>query len=91
MIDVNDLRKGVTFERDGSLFKVLEYSHNKPGRGNATIRTRVRDLRTGAVLEKTFSSGDRVQDVRLDYHDAQFLNMMGISFTSWRRRPSISR
>ncbi|MEX0788819.1 MAG: elongation factor P [Anaerolineales bacterium] len=73
MIDVNDLRKGVTFERDGSLFKVLEYSHNKPGRGNATIRTRVRDLRTGAVLEKTFSSGDRVQDVRLDYHDAQFL------------------
>lgn len=73
MIDVNDLRKGVTFERDGSLFKVLEYSHNKPGRGNATIRTRVRDLRSGAVLEKTFTSGDRVQDVRLDHHDAQFL------------------
>ena len=73
MIDVNDLRKGVTFELDGNLFKVLEYAHNKPGRGNATIRTRVRNLRTGGVLEKTFISGDRVQDVRLDHHIVQFL------------------
>ena len=73
MIDVNDLRKGVTFEIDGNLFKVLEYSHNKPGRGNATIRTRVRDLRSGGVLEKTFISGDRVRDVRLDHHIVQFL------------------
>ncbi|MGA2821363.1 MAG: elongation factor P [Anaerolineales bacterium] len=73
MIDVNDLRKGVTFELDGHLYQVLEYSHNKPGRGNATIRTRVRDLRSGAVLEKTFQSGDRVQDIRLDHHQVQFL------------------
>ena len=73
MIDVNDLRKGVTFELDGNLFKVLEYAHNKPGRGNATIRTRVRNLRTGSVLEKTFISGDRVQDVRLDHHIVQYL------------------
>jgi elongation factor P len=73
MIDVNDLRKGVTFELDSRLYQVLEYSHNKPGRGNATIRTRVRDLRTGVVLEKTFQSGDRVQDIRLDHHQVQFL------------------
>jgi elongation factor P len=73
MIDVNELRKGVTFELDGRLFKVLEYSHNKPGRGNATIRTKVRDLRSGNVLDKTFQSGDRVQDIRLDHHQATFL------------------
>jgi elongation factor P len=73
MIDVNDLRKGVTFELDGRLYKVLEYSHNKPGRGNATIRTKVRDLRTGNLLEKTFQSGDRMQDIRLDHHMAQYL------------------
>jgi elongation factor P len=73
VIDVNDLRKGVTFELDGSLYKVLEYSHNKPGRGNATIRTKIRDLRTGSVTEKTFTSGDRVKDVRLEYHQVQFL------------------
>jgi elongation factor P len=73
VIDVNDLRKGVTFEFDRNLYKVLEYSHHKPGRGNATIRTKLRDLRSGAVIERTFSSGDRVQDVRLDYHMVQYL------------------
>lgn len=73
MIDVNDLRKGVTFELDGVLYKVLEYEHHKPGRGKATIRVKARNLRTGTILDKTFISGDRVQDVRLDYHNVQFL------------------
>ena len=73
MIDVNELRKGVTFEQDGSLYKVLDYAHNKPGRGQATIRIKARDLRKGTTLDMTFNSGNRVQDVRLDYHNAQFL------------------
>jgi elongation factor P len=73
MIDVNDLRKGVIFELDNSLFKVLDYHHNKSGRGNATIRVKARNMRTGTTLEKTFTSGDRIQDVRLDYHNVQYL------------------
>jgi elongation factor P len=73
MIDVNDLRKGVTFELDNTLYKVLDYEHHKPGRGKATIRVKARNLRTGTILEKTFISGDRVQDVRLDYHNVQYL------------------
>jgi len=73
MIDVNELRKGVTFELDGQLYKVLEYSHNKPGRGSATIRIKARNLLTGANIEKTFNSGNTVQDVRLDYQNVQFL------------------
>lgn len=73
MIDVNDLRKGVTFELDGNLFKVIEYSHHKPGRGNATIKIRARNLRTGANLEKTFISGSQVQEARLDFHNVQYL------------------
>jgi elongation factor P len=73
MIDVNELRKGVTFEYDGQLFKVLEYSHHKPGRGNATIKIKARNLRTGANIEKTFQSGDRVPEARLDYHNVSFL------------------
>jgi elongation factor P len=73
MIDVNDLRKGVTFEMDGNLYKVLDYHHHKPGRGNATIRIKAVDLRNGTTLEKTFTSGDRVQDIRLDYHNVQYL------------------
>ncbi len=73
MIDVNDLRKGVTFEYDGQIFKVLEYSHNKPGRGNATIRTKLRNLKTGSTVDRTFQSGDRVQDIRLDHHQVTYL------------------
>ena len=73
MIDVNNLRKGVTFTLDGQLYKVLDYSHNKPGRGNATIRTKLYNLKTGVNLEKTFQSGDRVQDIRLETRVAQYL------------------
>ena len=81
MIDVNELRNGVTFELDGQIYKVIEYSHHKPGRGKATIRTKVRDMRSGTVLEKTFNSGDRVQDLRLDYRTAQFLYREGDLYT----------
>jgi elongation factor P len=80
MIDVNELRKGVTFEQDGSLYKVLDYAHNKPGRGAATIRIKARDLRKGTTLEMTVNSGNRVQDVRLEYHNAQFLYSDGSLF-----------
>lgn len=73
MIDVNELRKGVTFEYDDKLYKVLDYHHHKPGRGNATIRIKAVDLRTGTTLEKTFQSGERVQDIRLDFHIVQYL------------------
>ena len=73
MIDVNQLRKGVTFELDGGLWKVLTYQHHKPGRGNAIIRTKLRNLRTGATLDRNFLSGDRVQDIRLDHQSVQYL------------------
>ena len=86
MIDVNDLRKGTTFELDGQLYRVLEYSHHKPGRGNATIRTKIRNLRTGTTMEKTFQSGDRVQDIRIEtremqylYHDGDLYHLMDTS------------
>ena len=73
MIDVNELRKGVTFELDGNIYKVLEYNHHKPGRGKATIRVDVRDLRSGSRLKKKFNSGDSVQDIRLTYRNAKYM------------------
>lgn len=73
MIDANQLRKGVTFQYDGQLFKVLDYSHNKSGRGLATIRIKAMNIRTGTILEKTFSSSERVDNIQLDYHNAQYL------------------
>ncbi|MFQ6101658.1 MAG: elongation factor P [Anaerolineae bacterium] len=73
MIDVNELRKGVTFTMDGELYKVLEYQHHKPGRGRATIRTTLRNLRTGTTIQKNFISGDRVEDIRVKRRGVQYL------------------
>jgi elongation factor P len=93
MVDANDLRKGVTFRIDDDLFKVLDYHHHKPGRGLATIKVKAVNLRTGANIEKTFSSSERVDDVRLDYHQAQFLYSDGQDFyfmdTETYEQPSI--
>ena len=80
MIDANAMRKGVTFKIDEDLYKVLDYAHKKPGRGLATIRVKARNLRTGAVIEKTFSSSEKVDDIRLDYHTAQFLYTDGTDY-----------
>lgn len=80
MIDVNQLRRGTTFEHEGNLYKVTEYSHNKPGRGKATIRVSVRDMRSGSNLQLTFTSGDRVEDVRLDKRPMQYLYDDGIFY-----------
>ena len=73
MISVGDLRKGVTFEADGQIWRVLEYEHYKPGRGNAIIRTKLRNLRTGATVNRNFLSGDKVQDIRLDHKTVQYM------------------
>jgi len=80
MIDVNDLRKGLTFELDGNLYKVLEYSFNKPGRGNATIRVKARNLRSGSSIEKTFISGNQVSEARLDFHNSTYLYTDGDTY-----------
>jgi elongation factor P len=73
MIDVNELRKGVTFTMDGELYKVIEYQHRKPGRGKATIRTTLRNLRTGSTIQKNFISADRVEEIRVERRGVQYL------------------
>ena len=73
MIDVNELRKGVTFTMDGELYRVLEYEHHKPGRGKAYIRTRLRNINTGSTIKHTFTSGDKVEDVYVERRGVQYL------------------
>ncbi|MBT3314990.1 MAG: elongation factor P [Anaerolineae bacterium] len=73
MIEANALRKGVIFEIGKDLFKVKDYHHNKTARGGATIRIKAFNLRTGANIEKTFNSNERVKNIRLDYKKVQFL------------------
>ena len=73
MLGVQDLRKGTTYIEDGDLWRVLEYEHVKTGRGNATIRVKVRNVRSSSAQTKTYPSGSRVQDIRLDHSDVQYL------------------
>ena len=73
MITANDLRRGTTFEWEGELYRVVEYRHTYLGRGNANVRVKMRNLRTGAAIERTFTPEDRINDVRLELREVQYL------------------
>ena len=95
MIGVQDLRNGKTFiDDDGNLYKVLEYQHVKQGRGNAVIKTKLRNIKTGSTIDKNFQSGGRVQDVRLDRHTVQYLYTDGSMYhfmdTETYEQPALS-
>ena len=73
MIDTGDLRKGISFELDGRLVKVVDFSHNKQGRGSAQVRMTLRDLRTGALTTHTVQAGARFPQIRLERQHVQYL------------------
>lgn len=73
MISVTELRAGTVFEEEGKLLQVLSYEHIKMGRGSANIKVKVKDIKSGATINKSFINGARVNDVRLDKKDFQFL------------------
>lgn len=73
MISVTDLRSGTTFEDGGQLFKVLSYEHIKMGRGTANVKVKVKNLRRGTVMDKSFISNAKVQEVALNKKKYQFL------------------
>lgn len=73
MISTGDLRKGVTIELDGVLYNVLDYQHIKMGRGSAQVRLRLRDVRGGHTIERTFQAGEKFARARVERHPMQFL------------------
>ena len=80
MIDVNELRRGTTFTHDNNLLRVLDYEHRKMGRGKATIRVKVMNLRTESRYEITFNSGERVDNIRLEKRSYEYLYDDGTFF-----------
>ncbi len=79
-ITTNDLKNGITLEIDNGLFTVVDFQHVKPGKGGAFVRTKLRNLRTGNILERTFNAGVRVEQAILDRADMQFLYKEGDDF-----------
>jgi len=73
MASTTEFRNGFVMRIDNELWTIVEFQHVKPGKGGAFVRTRLKNVKTGRVLEKTFRSGEKVEDVRLERKKYQFL------------------
>lgn len=80
MISTNDLRSGVTIDLEGEVYSVVEFQHVKPGKGAAFVRTKLKSLRTGAVIDRTFRAGEKVTQARIDHCQMQYLYQDGESY-----------
>ena len=72
-ISTNDLKNGMSLNLDDGLFTVIEFQHVKPGKGGAFVRTKLRNTRTGAVIERTFRADEKLDQAIIDKRDTQFL------------------
>jgi elongation factor P len=77
MISVNDFKTGLTVEVDGGIWRVIDFQHVKPGKGAAFVRSKLRNLRTGAIQEKTFRAGEKVEKAQIDNRRMQYLYASG--------------
>lgn len=73
MISAGDFRNGVTFEYDGSVYQILEFQHVKPGKGAAFVRTKIKNVISGGVVEKTFSPTDKMPKAHIERKDMEYL------------------
>ncbi len=73
MISSNDFRTGVTIELDGGVWQVVDFQHVKPGKGSAFVRTKLKNIKTGAVVERTFNAGEKMPRAHLDQRAMQYL------------------
>jgi len=80
VISTNDFRTGLTIEIDGEVYQVVEFQHVKPGKGAAFVRSKLKNLRTGAVVEKTFNAGEKIPRARVERKEVQYLYNDGAGY-----------
>lgn len=80
MISTNDFKNGMTIEVDNNIYTILEFQHVKPGKGPAFVRTKLKNLRTGATIDKTFNAGVKVGTAHIDKKSMQFLYSMNNTY-----------
>lgn len=73
MVNVNDIKNGMTVEVDGNIFQILEFQHVKPGKGAAFVKTKLKNLRTGAIIEQTFNSSMKLAKALIEKKTMQYL------------------
>ncbi len=79
-VTTNDLKNGMSLALSEGLFQVVEFQHVKPGKGGAFVRTTLRNLRTGAVTDRTFRAGEKVEQARVDKREMQYLYHDGVDY-----------
>ena len=77
MINVNDIKNGLTIKIDNNLYQVVEFQHVKPGKGSAFVRTKLKNLRTGATVETTYNTNVKLETARIEKQTMQFLYSQG--------------
>jgi elongation factor P len=80
-VSTNDLKNGITLDLDGTLFQVVEFQHVKPGKGGAFVRTKLRNVKSGAVVERTFNAGVKIGLAIVERKEMQYLYRDGDAFT----------
>ncbi len=73
MISTNDFKNNMTIQHDGHLYQIIEFQHVKPGKGSAFVRSKLRNLRNGTIVEKTWRAGEKVEQALIDKRPMQFL------------------
>ena len=73
MISAGDFRNGITIELEGNIYQIIEFQHVKPGKGAAFVRTKMKNLQTGSVVERTFNAGEKVPKAHVDRRRMQYL------------------
>ena len=86
-ITTNDLKNGMALDLDDGLFEVVEFQHVKPGKGGAFVRTTLKNVRTGAVVDRTFRGGEKVERAMIDKREMQFLYRDGDGLRLHGQRP----
>jgi elongation factor P len=81
MADTSDFRTGFTMRHKGDLWSIMEFQHVKPGKGPAFVRTRLKGVTSGKVIDETFRAGEKVEEVRLEKRDYQYLYTDGDMYT----------
>jgi elongation factor P len=79
-ISSNDIKNGITIATEGGLFTIVEFQHVKPGKGGAFVRTKLRNARTGAVIERTYRADERLEQAIIDKRDMQYLYRDGSDY-----------
>ncbi|MDO4670616.1 MAG: elongation factor P [Aerococcus sp.] len=77
MTTTNDFKNGLTIQDNGNIYRVIEFQHVKPGKGSAFVRSKLKNLRSGAVTEKTWRAGEKVETARIESNEMQYLYAAG--------------